>query len=258
MRKYGWKKDRVDHRDHIFMARRREADTPDSDLRALCPLVYDQGDLGSCTANAIAGAVEFEQRKQQLPDACTPSRLFVYYNEREMENSVDEDSGASLRDGIKSIASLGVCPEPEWPYVIGQYRTKPPQSCYDHALKHQALEYARVSQGIEPLRACLADGFPIVFGFTVYRSFESPEVARNGMVSMPGFFEKPVGGHAVVLVGSLRVTKQFIVRNSYGEAWGKAGYFFMPFDYVCNIRMASDFWTIRLVERGDEGETNGA
>src|SRR5690349_8351692 len=114
--RYGWLPDIPDHRDRLYAAPVELAGAPPAraDLRPQCPPVYDQGELGSCTANAIAGAIEFDRLKQKLADF-TPSRLFIYYNERVIEHSVDSDSGAQIRDGIKTTAKLGDCPESEWP-----------------------------------------------------------------------------------------------------------------------------------------------
>src|SRR5579872_7056625 len=125
--RYGWIPDQPDQRDHLYSVPPQFlAKLPSSaDLRGKCPPVYNQGQLGSCTANAIGGAIEFERMKQKLTDF-VPSRLFIYYNERVIEGTVRSDSGAQLRDGIKSVASQGVCPEPEWPYNIAKFTTKPP------------------------------------------------------------------------------------------------------------------------------------
>ena len=131
----------------------------------------------------------------------TPSRLFIYYNERALEGTVGSDSGAQIRDGIKSVAQWGDCPETEWPYDISQFAIQPPQSCYADASKHLALVYESVDQDLNDLRGCLAAGFPFVFGFTVYQSFESDDVAQTGIVPMPRWFERPIGGHAVMAVG---------------------------------------------------------
>src|ERR1700691_6103327 len=125
--RYGWIPDLPDHRDHLYAAPAEVAGgLPASvDLRAQCPSVYDQGQLGSCTANAIASALQFEQMKQKLVQIFTPARLFIYYNERVIEHTVDSDSGAQIRDGIKSVGKQGDCPETEWPYVIAKFKTAP-------------------------------------------------------------------------------------------------------------------------------------
>ena len=247
--RYGWLPDLPDHRDHYYAAVvERAAVLPAStDLRAQCPPVYDQGQLGSCTANAIAGAIEFDRLKQNAADF-TPSRLFIYYNERVIEHTVDTDSGAQIRDGIKSVAQQGDCPETEWPYVIARFKTKPPAGCYADALKYRVVSYQRLVPVLSQLKGCLASGYPFVFGFTVYESFESPEVARTGHASLPGAEERAIGGHAVMAVGYQDAKQWFWVRNSWGNRWGIKGYFTLPYAYLTDENLASDFWTIRVVQ----------
>ncbi|MGH3415288.1 MAG: C1 family peptidase [Actinocrinis sp.] len=259
--RYGWVPDLPDARDHLYSAPRIGLvnPPPSVDLRAQLPAVYDQGKIGSCTANAIAGAVEFELMRQQLADF-VPSRLFVYYNERAAEGHVDFDSGAQIRDGIKSVAALGVCPETEWPYddtppltdggpwpAQARAGQRPPESCYTDALRTRALAYRRLVHQLDQLKGCLADGFPFVFGFTVYSSFESQQVAQSGEAQLPTRGEQAIGGHAVVAVGYDDTTGRFLVRNSWGPAWGKGGYFTLPYAYLTERGLASDFWTVRLV-----------
>src|SRR5437899_1297120 len=145
IRRYGWIPDQPDQRDHLYAAPPQflVALPPRTDLRRRCPAVYDQGQLGSCTANAIAGAIEFEQMKQNMPQAFIPSRLFIYYNERVMEGTVNSDSGAQIRDGMKSVGTQGDCPEDMWPYDIANFEEKPTDACYQAALQHKAILYKR-------------------------------------------------------------------------------------------------------------------
>jgi C1A family cysteine protease len=246
---YGWIPDIPDQRDFLYaapMAFLRAL--PDKvDLRAQCPDIYDQGQLGSCTANAIGGAIEFDQMKENLPQVFIPSRLFIYYNERVIEGSVSSDAGAMLRDGIKTVAKQGVCPEPMWPYLIPKFRTKPSASCYTEAAKHTAGSYQRLIQSSSQMQGCLASGYPFIFGFTVYESFETSTVARTGHAPMPGTRERVLGGHAVCAVGYDNDARWFICRNSWGRGWGMRGYFTLPYDYLTNSDLAADFWTIRVV-----------
>jgi len=248
-RRYGWKKDKpCDHDQfHDFPCKWTHSTVKKVDLREKCPIVYDQGQLGSCTANAIAGAYHFDEMKENETSPFVPSRLFIYYNERDMEGHVDEDSGAEIRDGIQSINTVGVCPESEWEYDISKFTEKPPAACYETAKNHHSVEYKRVQQSLSQLKACLAEGFPIVFGFLVYESFESAHVAQTGEMPMPSKSEECLGGHAVVAVGYDDDKKHFIIRNSWGYTWGDQGYFYMPYDYMTNSGLASDFWTVRKV-----------
>jgi C1A family cysteine protease len=214
------------------------------DLRDKCPAVYDQGHLGSCTANAIGFCYHFDELKQNSMSSFIPSRLFIYYNERNMEGHTSEDSGAEIHDGVQSINMLGVCPETNWPYDITKYTEKPCENCYEIAKNHKSVSYQAVEQSIDQLRAAIISGFPVVFGFTVYDSFESPDVAKTGIMIMPKEGEKILGGHAVAIVGFDDIRNVFIVRNSWGDNWGDKGYFYMPYDFIKNREYASDFWVI--------------
>lgn len=200
---------------------------------------------GNCTGQALAGDVHFNLIKQDPSKAFQPSALFIYYNERVLENSVNDDSGAEIRDGIKSLVRWGVCPEEYWPYVVGKFKNKPTAQAYKHALPHRIDKYMRVTQREEDIKACLADEKPIVFGFMVYESFESEEVAKTGIVDMPKRHEKDLGGHATMIVSYSDINKRFIVRNSWGARWGMNGYFSMPYDYVLDPELSNDFWCIQ-------------
>jgi C1A family cysteine protease len=249
-RGYGWVPDLPDHRDILYAApvAALQALPARVDLRPVCPPeVYDQGQLGSCTANAIAAAIEFDRMKQNLTPVFTPSRLFIYYNERVMEGTVSSDSGAMIRDGIKSVGKQGAPPESAWPYVISKFKTKPPAPVYRTALQYKVVLYQRLVQNLNQMRGCLAAGFPFVFGFTVYDSFESQAVANTGVVPMPGSDEQVVGGHAVLAVGYDDSQNRFIVRNSWGSSWGMAGYFTIPYAYLLDSSLSDDLWTVRLV-----------
>jgi C1A family cysteine protease len=248
--RYGWLPDLPDQRDHFYAAPVELAGVLPAkvDLRPQCPPVYDQGQLGSCTANAIAGAIEFDRMKQKLAQIFTPSRLFIYYNERAIEHTIDSDSGAQIRDGIKSVVKQGDCPETEWPYVIARFKTRPTPQCYADALPYRAVLYQRLTPILSQLKGCLASGYPFVFGFTVYESFESATVARTGQVSLPKSGERAIGGHAVAGVGYDDARQWFIVRNSWGGQWGLKGYFTLPYAYAADDNLASDFWTIRVVQ----------
>lgn len=249
IQRFGWIPDLPDQRDFLYAAPApfQSNFPPKMDLTKDCPPVYDQGQLGSCTANAIAGAIEFDQKKAQLTEF-TPARLFIYYNERTMEGTINSDSGAQIRDGIKSVATLGAPPETDCPYNIAVFTQKPSDKAYTDAKQHLVVLYQRLIQELNTLKGCLASGFPFVFGFTCYESFEGEAVAKTGILPMPQSGEKVVGGHAVLCVGYDDPAQQFIVRNSWGPGWGLNGYFKMPYAYLTNRRLASDLWTIRSVQ----------
>ena len=157
------------------------------------------------------------------------------------------DSGAQLRDGVKTVAKRGICPEKVWPYDISKFAVKPPTLAYKDAAKDKATNYLRLSQVANQLKGCLASGYPFVFGFTVYESFESADVSKTGIVPMPSPNEAVLGGHAVCAVGYDDAQQRFIVRNSWGTEWGMKGYCNMPYTYLLDPNLASDFWTIRTV-----------
>lgn len=253
----GWIPDVPDQRDKYFepttaLAHPTVSPLPkQTDLRAQCSPVYNQGQLGSCTANALAAAFDFDRHKEGR-DFMTPSRLFIYWNERDLEGTVGTDAGAAIRDGVKVLRRIGTPPEINWPYNIAKFTEKPNEECFEIAEKNEALTYMRIrrSQSAKTydMQACLASGYPFVAGFSVYESFENPEVTKTGIVPLPASDERLLGGHAVLVVGYDEDKRWFIVRNSWGEGWGDHGYFYMPFDYLTNEHLSSDFWLIKTVE----------
>lgn len=249
VKKYGWKVNLPDQRDHMYQVPHTVASLLPSavDLRPKCPPILDQLELGSCTANAIANAYYFDELNQKEASAFLPSRLFIYYNERVIEGDVKYDNGAQIRDGFKTINSQGVAPEALWPYNISKFAKKPTAKVYKEGLKHKAISYQKLTQDLPTLKGCLASGSPFVFGFSVYDSFESQEVANTGIVPMPSKNEKLLGGHAVTAVGYDDVSQRFIVMNSWGTSWGQNGYFTIPYTYLTNSSLASDFWVVKTV-----------
>lgn len=247
--RYGWLPDLPDRRDFMYAAPLRLlAQLPArKSLRSRCPSVLDQGALGSCTANAIGNAFHFVVHKDK-GGTFRPSRLFIYYNERLIEGTVSWDSGAMIRDGIKSLNRQGTCAEATWPYVVERFAQRPPAKAYTEAKAHQALNYARVAQTVTQMKGCLASGYPFVFGFSVYESFETSAVARTGKVPMPEAGEKLLGGHAVLAVGYDDAAQRFAVQNSWGKFWGDGGFFTIPYAYLTDPDLAADLWTVRTVE----------
>ena len=245
-RVYGFIGQKVDERDFKFVRIVEVSNLPSKiDLRYVLPPVYDQGELGSCTANGIAAIIQDDIIRQHQA-SLMPSRLFIYFNERKLEGTINQDAGANIRDGIKTINTLGVCDEHLWPYNIASFKITPGTDCYAAAKLHKSLKYESVAQIENSLKSALANGLPVVFGFQVKASFESAAVAKTGVYT-PKAKEQIMGGHCVVLVGYDDASKRFIVRNSWGDSWGQKGYFTMPYSEVLNASISSDFWVIETM-----------
>jgi C1A family cysteine protease len=212
------------------------------DLRSKFQSVYDQGNLGSCTANALCGVIGF------INPLILGSRLFVYYNERMIADSITYDAGATLEDGIKSLQIYGVCQELEWVYDISKFTIKPPEKCYINALNNIVTQVNNINNDIFSMKNSLFNKQPFVVGIAIYSSFESYSVAKTGKVSIPvRHKEKFLGGHAVVCVGYDDNKKVWIMRNSWGNKWGDKGYFYLPYTYLINPLLSTDIWTIEKI-----------
>jgi C1A family cysteine protease len=261
-RKLGWRKQKPDARDfqihHLRAVRPLATAIPaTANLRRWCSYIEDQGQLGSCTANAWAGILQFDENKYPVAGRkyADLSRLFIYYNERVLDNTVNQDSGAELRDGAKVLNQYGVCVETEWPYNVSQFTVKPTAKCYTDALpnvihSYYALDGTTPAATLTNLKTAIASGQPFVFGFNVYDSFMSDQVANTGVMPMPNVkTEQLQGGHAVMGVGYNDAEQRFLIRNSWGTSWGLPsptyrGYFTMPYAFISDPNMASDFWTV--------------
>ena len=238
-----WKADKVDTRDYKYQITSK-ASPNIVDLRSYCSPIENQGSLGSCTGQAIAGAIELlNKRNGNYKDI---SRLFIYYYERLILGTINYDSGAYIRDGIKATNHYGASLESYWPYDIRKFRQEPISEAKTDALNRKVTRYERVNDFNGCIDA-LSNGYPVVMGFRVYDSFMSKNVAKTGIMPYPNTKrERLLGGHAVLLVGYNKSKKVFIARNSWGTNWGDKGYFYMPFD-VIKPNMSSDYWIIKSV-----------
>jgi C1A family cysteine protease len=246
--RYGWRPDLPDHRDYLYASAWTGTLPKRVDLRDNCPTIYDQMSLGSCTSHAAGASVEYEMIQNKLP-AYHPSRLFIYYNTRKIEGTIREDSGATIRNTIKSLALYGFCDEKLWAYDVRKFAKVPPCQAYAAAQQNKlaSIQYMRVAQTERALKECLASGNTVVFGFTVYEGFESAEVARTGVVNLPQPGERALGGHAVLAVGYDDANGWWIVRNSWGTSWGDKGYMYMKYEHLLNPKLADDFWSIKTL-----------
>lgn len=242
--KFHWTKDKIDTRDYIYKSTAGEV-TPSVDLRNFCTPIEDQGNLGSCTGQAVAGAIELLNKKSGKQTDV--SRLFIYYYERLLLGTVNYDSGAYIRDGIKSTNKYGAPLEKFWPYYINQFRTPPSQPAITDAARRKVSLYERAID-FNACKNALANGYPVIIGFLVYSSFVGRNVTKTGIMPYPNVArERLLGGHAVLLVGYNDARNHFIVRNSWGVNWGDRGYFYMPYQVIQNTRMSDDFWVIKEV-----------
>lgn len=248
-RRYTWKRDRRDERDAAFAyAPASGLVIPASaDLHWALPpeaAPYDQKSLGSCTGNGNARVAAYAHWKA-TGQWLNLSRLMVYFLERTIEGTVSSDAGAEIRDGVKALSKWGACVEPLWPYVISKFKLKPPAKAYADAVARLIKSYHRVS-GIDNIRSCIAEGFPVVFGFDCPNSFEGAATARTGIIAMPKKNEKSPGGHCMVFDAYDDTSADGMLSgpNSWGTSWGDKGRFHMPYGYV-EKRIVSDCWTVR-------------
>lgn len=254
--KYRWLPDPPDSRDHLYQLNTSISLAPRVDLRQYCSPIEDQGAIGSCTGNAIAGQIELIQRKVNPAKGRDVSRLFIYYEERVLIGTVRWDSGAYIRDGIKVVNKKGAPLESLWPYNQSRWATKPATAAYTDALKRTVTGYQRCTN-FAAVKNAIAAGNPVTIGFTVYESFEGAWAdipngqPGSGMMPMPNkATEQVLGGHAVCIVGYDDTLDggRFIVRNSWGTSWGDNGYFYMPYRVIQDTSMSSDFWLISAVK----------
>jgi C1A family cysteine protease len=204
-------------------------------LKDKCGPVYDQGSLGSCTANAICSAYIFDDIH------ANPSRLYLYHKERLADGNATDDAGSTLTQGVTQ-AKVGICEEKLWPYQPEKFPEKPPTECDDNAKLHHVVDAVQVLQTVESMKGCLASGFPFVLGFAVFPSFEK---AVNGNIPMPEANEEPIGGHAIEVVGY--TSTYWIIKNSWSDKWGDKGYGYIPMQYFLNTNWTSDLWKITKV-----------
>lgn len=278
-RSYGYIKSKPDSRDRLYSSIKPTILLPDSvDMRSQCSPVRDQGQLGSCTGFCMAtGVMEFIELNNPTPipppptpkpnpgclsllmpkvimnkifktsgsDFVVLSPMYLYYQERVLEGTVNIDAGAEMRDGMKVLVNTGVCPEYDYPYDISKFTQKPSAIADTDAAFYKIKSYYSLST-LNDVQTALASGNGIALGFQVYESFESQEVATTGIMPVPSSSERLLGGHAVFVVGykpdaNAAGGGYLIIKNSWGVNWGDHGYFYMPYELLSN-GMVSDLW----------------
>lgn len=246
--KLNWLPDPKDHRDLFYMdAFRRSILLPDAwDLRTtkFFSEIQDQGQLGSCTGQAINGIMEFNERKASASVTLFEgSALALYLWARQMEGTVKVDSGAYIRDVVKGSAKKGNPSESLYPYNIRNFAKSPSREALADAKKHKTSFYYRL-QTLDEICDALFRGFPVAFGFVCVESIFNPSVTKTGYIPLPKKSEQVIGGHAVVAVGYDRTKRLIYFRNSWSSEWGDKGYGSMDFKWFENISLTSDFWVV--------------
>jgi len=246
---YNYKRQKDDTRDLMYHlgAPQIYGELPKKvDLRetGFMPPVLDQGRLGSCVANATSNALQYCLKKEKETEFA-PSRLYMYYYTRFMEGHPTEDTGCSIRDAMKEVHTYGVCEEVTWPYDISKFAFRPSNKATREAKLHTGSKYLSVRQSLATIKHVLSNGLPIVFGVDVYESFQSEHALRTGEIPLPDTYrEELLGGHAIKLCGYDDDKRIFYFQNSWGTSVGMNGYFTIPYEYVLDRNLASDFWVI--------------
>lgn len=246
IRNLGWLPDAPDERDFVYKARSTSEKFPEVvDHRKRYFRAWDQGNLGSCTAQAAGAACMFNDVYDKDMPVVVPSRLFVYYATRTLEGTKNIDSGATLRNTLKAIATWGYPPEDKWPYDISKFAVRPSEDVIGVAAKEKIKTYERVERNLDHFREVINEGHPIIIGFSVYGSIYGRNVKKTGFIPVPKAGENRQGGHAVLVCGYDDTKKALIIRNSWGEDWGEEGYGYLPYAYIEDPRLSHDFWTLK-------------
>lgn len=205
------------------------------DLRNKFPDAYDQGKIGSCSANALCSIFDYDTINFK------GSRLFLYYNERALINETNEDNGAYLSDGIYSLKSNGICEEKYWEYKLENLFKRPPDDIYQKAKENYLIEAFNISNDLLTIKKWIDNNEPIALAISIFSNFMSINTKITGKVGMPSKNDKFLGGHAVVICGYDDNSQELILRNSWGTYWGERGYFYLPYDY---LKFCGDLWII--------------
>lgn len=240
----GWKKQRPDHKDVNYHLAVSAAPLASSiDLRPEAPRIEDQGEIGSCTANASTSAMEYVYAKAGKP-VIQMSRLFLYFATRVWTEGTPatEDSGAQIRDVMTTLAKYGCCSEDTMPYAPENFSAVPTTPAIAEAMTHLVTKYY-ACPNLRAIKTAMASGYPCVGGFSVPASMMSDQTAKTGMVQMPQPEEEFVGGHAILFVGYDDSTRLLTFENSWGTGWGAGGFGFLPYGYV-QEGLADDFWCV--------------
>jgi C1A family cysteine protease len=219
--------------------------TPNNYTVTNLPSIIDQGELGACVTNAFFYCVNKQTNK-----TVNLSRLFLYALCRCVDYTpLNQDDGTTIRTACKSINQYGVCKENIYPYVTSKYMNLPPLNVFNSSKKFKKFIYTFINQDLASIKNCLyTNNTPIIFGFMVYSSFMTIDVANTGVVPQPNTSNETLeGGHCMCIVGYNDTTQQFKCANSWGTSWGQSGYCYLPYSYILDSNLASDFCFTQFV-----------
>ncbi|HYX39748.1 MAG TPA: C1 family peptidase [Oligoflexus sp.] len=245
MQKLGWIRDTKDERDRKYSLKSSVNLLSNVDFRDRFPRVWDQGNLGSCTAHAVGAACLYQDIYDEDSSITVPSLLYIYYMTRALEGSIGIDAGATIRNTVKAVAKFGYPLENLWPYKISDFSKRPDDNVIRHAAREKVSSYERIDRNLSHIQEVLSHGDPVVFGFTVYESIYGQDVKKSGVIPIPKKKEKVLGGHAVLACGYDDERQALIIRNSWAKEWGEAGYGYLPYYFIENAQLSGDFWTIK-------------
>lgn len=237
---------------HLFSSSKPLPSKVDLRERFALPKVYQQGQCGDCTSNAWCGLYEIESIIKNFEPTFRPSRLFLYFNERNLpqdkilEISKKEQQGGFLVNGLISLSFQGVCSEAKWPYDLSKVDVKPTEDCYVQGLEHQIIQGNCLDQTLIHMKTCLNSNHPFVFAFDIYSNFHDSNF-KNGIMLMPTPSSTQIGRHAVVAVGYDDALNTILCRNSWGSKWGMEGYFWMPYEFIMNPKYAREFYFVENI-----------
>tara|TARA_B110000208_G_C11799546_1_gene441260 strand:- start:2051 stop:2863 length:813 start_codon:yes stop_codon:yes gene_type:complete len=243
---YGWIPDHPNYNDNTYDAPIKNLlINRKIDLRLNCPGICNRKNIGSSVAHAICYVYEYNIIKHDMNNIFIPSKLFLYFNQRLLKHTQEFDCGSSIRDGLSILDKIGICSEVVYPYDISLIYDKPSDEIYEEASHNKGIEYYKIKPIITNIKTLLQDSIPIIFGFGIYSSFEN-QVSDNGFtIKIPQENEKFIGGSCGVCVGFNDEKQAFIIMNSKGVEWGDKGYFYMPYLYLTNNNLCSNFWIIK-------------
>ena len=252
-RKFGWKPDAQDPRDfHYALPAALDARPVPPIIRLhdrdFEPPVWNQLNAGACTAFGHGYGAYIADQMDGRPLGFTPSLLAIYGHSRILDGDFETDEGAQPRNVCKALAKFGMFDQKLWPYDTAKLFDKGFLAFNKLGAQHRTLQYQNVPKDKAHIDQVLASGFPVIFGAMLYKSSQTPEVDKTGIVPMLAKYDEPIGGHCMAICGKDDEKGWYVVRNSWGAEMGDKGYYYFPYDYILgNLTFTADFRVIKRV-----------